>query len=90
VRRNLGRRQRLIQRVLAGPERKRSEEGGARADGGRAGGTREGGRRRRRPEDEMMLERVREALLREHYSGRIRDTRGVCGCGLEHDAYREE
>ena len=83
-------RQRLIQRVLAGPERKRSEEGGARADGGRAGGTREGGRRRRRPEDEMMLERVREALLREHYSGRIRDTRGVCGCGLEHDAYREE
>lgn len=81
-------RQRLIQRILAGPERKR-DDGAPRADGAPRGG-REGGRRRRRPEDEAMLERVRESLLKEHYFGRMRDTRGVCGCGLEHDAYREE
>jgi imidazolonepropionase-like amidohydrolase len=86
----VGERQRLIQRILAGPEKKRSDDGGARADGGRPGAGREGGRRRRRPEDEVMLERVREALLREHYLGGVRDTRGVCGCGLEHEAYREE
>jgi imidazolonepropionase-like amidohydrolase len=89
-------RQRLTQKLLAGNDKKKDGDPAPNADGERS--PREAGppapgqgrRRRRPPEDEEKLERVKRALQREFLEGQRTHTQGMCGCGLEHDAYREQ